>query len=176
MFMSPKWSLLQLSQLKFCIHVWPHAPCPSLIWLPFTKSTYYKASHYANFPVPAFFCHRSEYFPHYPVLPLQWKPKFCIHIKRGGTKIVYRLIFMFIINKWEDNYDLNNHNHSTNIICFRLLCEWNFDLLPSFPNIWILSQFQRNWTIRYICILHYNSIHYSKMSTKFSILEGTMDY
>lgn len=107
--MSPKWSFLQLSQIKFSIHFWPHAECPSsLIWLPFKKVQINEDSHYASFPVPAFFCLRSEYFPHYLVLPLQWKSKFCIHIKRGGTKIVYRLIFIFMVSKWEDNYDLNN--------------------------------------------------------------------
>jgi hypothetical protein len=149
MFMSPKWSLLQLSQLKFCIHFWPHAAFPSLIWLPFMKSTNYETSHYANFLQPALLSQIQVFFSR-PSSSLTVKPKFCIHIKQGGTKIVYRLIFMFIISRWEDNYELNNHNHSTNIICFWLLCECNFHLLPSFPNIWILRQFQRNWTMRYI--------------------------
>lgn len=57
-----------------------------------------------------------------------------------------------MVSKWEDNYDLNN----------KPFHKYNFDLLPSSPNIYIL---------------HYSSIHYSKISTKLSILDGTtMDY
>jgi hypothetical protein len=151
MFMSPKWSLLQLSQLKFCTHFWLHAACPSP-WFGYhsQKVQIMKLLIMQIFLYLLSSVSDPSIFPHYPVLLLQWKSKFCIHIKRDGTKIVYRLIFTFIVSKWEDNYDLNNHNHSTNIICFWLLCECNFDLLPSFPNMWILPQFQGNWTIRYI--------------------------
>jgi hypothetical protein len=48
----------------------------------------------------------------------------------------------FMIGAGKTKYSgLNSNKHSLCLICSQLLCEWNFDLLFLFQNIWTLPHF-----------------------------------
>jgi hypothetical protein len=80
-----------------------------------------------------FSCHfllpRSKYSPQHPVLkyphPLMWHIKFHNYTKQQ----------LFL---------LNGRNDHPNFICSQFLHECDFELVPSFPNIWTLSHFWRS--------------------------------
>jgi hypothetical protein len=55
---------------------------------------------------------------------------------RGELMVLYILIIKILEKRWKDKRvsKLNGSKHSLKLICSKLLCECNFDLLPSFPN------------------------------------------
>jgi hypothetical protein len=62
------------------------------------------------------------------------------------SKIV--VVYIFILHFWIANgktKDSEQHGskHSMNLVYFGFLCECNFDLLLSFPNVWTLPHFLR---------------------------------
>jgi hypothetical protein len=88
-------------------------------------------------------CHWS-YVPSIYV-PLVWGTKFHTHTKTGEIIVLYTLSSSLWTGHSKTKYsELNDSKHSPNLICSSFLRECSFNLLLSFPNMWILPHFKDN--------------------------------